>query len=121
MEAQTITGCEVGRLGAQVRQLEGALTAASGLVEGTVERVKGALTAPSGIVEGTVERVKFQAPSTGYTVLRMNAVQASGQPPHSPLPGVKSHNGLPLRFCFDPLRTLQHCRDVLSSFRHETP
>jgi hypothetical protein len=45
-----------------------------------VAQLEGALAAASGMVEGTVERVKFKA-ANGYTVLRMTAVQATGQPP----------------------------------------
>ena len=60
-----------------------------------VRQLEGALTAASGIVEGTVEKVRFQAPATGYTVLRVNAVQASGQPPHAPLPGARAAKGAP--------------------------
>lgn len=47
-----------------------------------VAQLEGVLAAASGMVEGTVERVKFKA-ANGYTVLRMNAVQACGQPPNA--------------------------------------
>ena len=50
-----------------------------------VRALEGALAAAGGIVEGTVERVTFKA-ANGYTVLRLNAVQASGQPPAGPAP-----------------------------------
>lgn len=50
-----------------------------------MRQLEGALVAETGMVEGTVHRVTFKA-DDGYTVLKVNAVQVSGKPsePASP-------------------------------------
>lgn len=76
-----------------------------------VAQLEGALAAASGMVEGTVERVKFKA-ANGYTVLRMTAVQATGQPPQQEqAPGgqMEPHNARPAKgACLHTIHATNH-------------
>lgn len=72
--------------------------------------MEGALAAATGMVEGTVHRVTFKSAS-GYTVLKVNAVHVSGKPadaaarsaaPSSARKGGATRNSLHLSVCSFP-------------------